>query len=121
MMALGIQPGDEIITTPFTFIATAETIALLNAIPVFVDIKKESYNIDSSKIEAKITDKTKAIIPVSLFGQVSDMDEINSIAKKYNLAVIEDAAQSFGATYKAKKSCNLSSLLLVHLFSQLNL
>lgn len=116
MMALGIQPGDEIITTPFTFIATAETIALLNAIPVFVDIKKESYNIDSSKIEAKITDKTKAIIPVSLFGQVSDMDEINSIAKKYNLAVIEDAAQSFGATYKAKKSCNLSSIACTSFF-----
>jgi len=116
MMALDIQPGDEIITTPFTFIATVETIALLGAKPVFVDIDKDSYNIDSSQIEAKISDKTKAIIPVSLYGQVSDMDEINAIAKKHNLSVIEDAAQSFGATYKGRKSCNLSTIACTSFF-----
>ena len=116
MMALGVQPGDEIITTPFTFIATAETIALLGAKPVFVDIDKDTYNIDPAQIEAKITDKTKAIIPVSLYGQVSDMDEINAIAKKHNLSVIEDAAQSFGATYKGRKSCNLSTIACTSFF-----
>ncbi|WP_457744449.1 DegT/DnrJ/EryC1/StrS family aminotransferase [Sulfurimonas sp.] len=100
MMALDIKPGDEIITTPFTFIATAETIALLGATPVFVDIDEETYNIDPSKIEAKITQNTKAIMPVSLYGQPSDMDAINDIAKKHNLKVIIDGAQSFGATYK---------------------
>jgi len=83
-MALDIKPGDEIITTPFTFIATAETIAFLGAKPVFVDIDEVSYNIDASKIEEKITSKTKAIIPVSLYGQVADMTEINYLAKKYN-------------------------------------
>ena len=102
MIALDIKPGDEVITTPFTFIATAETIALLGAKPVFVDIDEETYNIDVSKIEEKITPKTKAIIAVSLYGQPSDMDEINEIAKKYNLKVIIDGAQSFGAEYKGK-------------------
>lgn len=116
MMAMDIQPGDEIITTPFTFIATAETIAFLKAKPVFVDIEEATYNVDPSKIEAAITDKTKAIIPVSLYGQVSDMDEINAIAKKYNLVVIEDAAQSFGATYKGKQSCNLSDIACTSFF-----
>lgn len=110
MMALDIQPGDEIITTPFTFIATAETIAFLKAKPVFVDIEEITYNIDVSKIEAAITDKTKAIIPVSLYGQPSDMTEINKIAGKYDLSVIEDAAQSFGSEYQGDKSCNLSSI-----------
>ncbi len=110
MMALDIKPGDEIITTPFTFIATAETIAFLKAIPVFVDIEEDSYNIDASKIEEKITEKTKAIITVSLFGQVSDMDRINAIANEYGLAVIEDGAQSFGATYKGVRSGNLSTI-----------
>lgn len=110
MMALGIQPGDEVITTPFTFIATAETIAFLKAKPVFVDIDVETYNIDTSKIEAAITSKTKAIVPVSLYGQPSDMDEINQIAKKFELSVIEDAAQSFGSEYGGKKSCNLSTI-----------
>ncbi len=110
LLALDIKPGDEIITTPFTFIATAETIALLHAKPVFVDIDETTYNIDPAKIEEKITEKTKAIIPVSLYGQPSDMEEINKIAKKYNLKVIEDAAQSFGATYKDKRSCNLSDI-----------
>ena len=107
MMALDIRPGDEVITTPFTFISTAETITLLGAKPVFVDIDNETFNINPTLIEAKINTKTKAIIPVSLFGQVYDMDEINTLAKKYNLSVIEDAAQSFGATYKRKNSCNL--------------
>ncbi|NQY23195.1 MAG: DegT/DnrJ/EryC1/StrS family aminotransferase [Campylobacteraceae bacterium] len=110
LMAIDIKPGDEIITTPFTFIASAETIAFLGAIPVFVDIDEKTYNIDVNKIEEKITSKTKAIIPVSLFGQTSDMDKINKIAKINNLKVIEDGAQSFGAEYKKKKSCNLSDI-----------
>ncbi|QOY52677.1 DegT/DnrJ/EryC1/StrS family aminotransferase [Candidatus Sulfurimonas baltica] len=110
LMALDIKAGDEVITTPFTFIATAEMIAFVGATPVFVDIDEKTYNIDTSKIEAVITPKTKAIMPVSLFGQIADMDTINAIAKKHNLKVIEDAAQSFGATYKGKKSCNLSDI-----------
>jgi UDP-2-acetamido-2-deoxy-ribo-hexuluronate aminotransferase len=110
-MALGIEPGDEIITTPFTFVATAETIVLLGAKPVFVDIEPDTCNIDASKIEAKITSRTKAIMPVSLYGQPADMDEINAIAARHgNIPVIEDAAQSFGAEYKGKKSCNLSTI-----------
>ena len=108
LMAMDIQPGDEVITTPFTFISTTEVVSLLGATPVFVDIEPDTFNIDSSKIEEKITAKTKVIIPVSLYGQVADMYEINAIAAKYNLIVIEDGAQSFGATYKGKKSCNLS-------------
>lgn len=110
LMALDIGAGDEVITTPFTFIATAEVIALLGAKSVFVDIEEDSYNIDPLKIEAAITDKTKAIMPVSLYGQCADMDAINDIAKKYDLPVIEDACQSFGATYKGKRSCNLSTI-----------
>lgn len=110
MMALGIRSGDEIITTPFTFIATAETIAYLGAKPVFVDINEETFNIDASLIQNVITEKTKAIMPVSLYGQMADMDEINHIAAKNGLAVIEDAAQSFGALYKGKRSCNVSTL-----------
>ncbi|MDA1048174.1 MAG: DegT/DnrJ/EryC1/StrS family aminotransferase, partial [Verrucomicrobia bacterium] len=110
MMALGIGPGDEVITTPFTFIATGEMIALLGAKPVFVDIDPKTFNIDPCKIAAAITTKTKAIMPVSLYGQCSDMDAINKIAASYNLAVIEDAAQSFGATYKGRKSCALSTI-----------
>jgi UDP-2-acetamido-2-deoxy-ribo-hexuluronate aminotransferase len=110
LMALDIKEGDEVITTPFTFIATAEVIAFLKAKPVFVDIDEKTYNIDTSKIEEKITHNTKAILPVSLYGQVADMDEINAIAKKYNLKVIEDACQSFGAEYKGKKSCNISDI-----------
>jgi len=100
MMAMDIQPDDEIITTPFTFIATAETIALMKAKPIFVDVDESTFNIDPSKIEAAITAKTKAIMPVGLYGQPADMDEINAIAKKHNLKVIIDGAQSFGATYK---------------------
>jgi UDP-2-acetamido-2-deoxy-ribo-hexuluronate aminotransferase len=116
LMSLGIKAGDEVITTPFTFIATAESIALVGAKPVFVDIDEKTYNIDVSKIEEKITSNTKAIIPVSLFGQISNMNEINEIAKKNNLKVIEDAAQSFGAEYKEKKSCNLSDIGITSFF-----
>lgn len=110
LMAIGIKPGDEVITTPFTFIATIEVIALLGAIPVLVDIQADTCNIDPTLIEAAITEKTKAIIPVSLYGQVADMIQINAIADRYNLVVIEDAAQSFGASYNGKKSCNVSSI-----------
>lgn len=110
MMALGVGLGDEVITTPFTFAATAETITLLGARPVFVDIEPETCNIDPSLIEAKVTARTRAIIPVSLYGQPSDMDEINALAERRGLAVIEDAAQSFGAEYNGKRSCNLSTI-----------
>ena len=111
LMALGIKPGDEIITTPFTFVATAEVIVLLGATPVFVDVEPDTCNIDAKLIEAKITPNTKAIMPVSLYGQTADMDAINTIAAKHgNLPVIEDAAQSFGATYKGRQSCNLSTI-----------
>jgi UDP-2-acetamido-2-deoxy-ribo-hexuluronate aminotransferase len=110
LMALGIKPGDEVITTPFSFIATAEAIVLLGATPVFVDIDRTTCNLAPSLIEAKVTPRTRAIMPVSLFGQPADMDEINAIAQRHGLAVIEDAAQSFGATYHGKKSCNLSTI-----------
>lgn len=110
LMAIDIHPGDEVITTPFTFIATAEMIAHLGAVPVFVDIDEATYTIDASRIETAITEKTKAIIPVSLYGQTADMDAINTVASKYGLTVIEDAAQSFGASYKGKRSCALSDI-----------
>ncbi len=111
LMALDIKPGDEIITTPFTFVATAEVIVLLGAKPVFVDVEPDTGNIDANLIETKITTNTKAIMPVSLYGQTADMDAINAIAAKHgNLPVIEDAAQSFGATYKGRQSCNLSTI-----------
>lgn len=109
-MALNIGYGDEVITSPFAFVATVEAISLLGAKPIFVDIDKDSYNIDASKIEAAITERTKAIVPVCLFGQCADMDTINEIAKKHNIVVIEDASQSFGATYNDKKSCSLSTI-----------
>ena len=110
LMALGVGVGDEVITVPYTWISTAEVVALLGAKPVFVDIRSDTWNMDETLLESAITDKTKAIMPVSIYGQCSDMDAINSIAKKYNVAVIEDAAQSFGATYKGKRSCNLSTI-----------
>lgn len=110
LMALDIRPGDEVITSPFTFAATAEMIVLAGATPVFVDIEPDTCNIDASLIEAAVTPRTRAIMPVSLYGQVADMDEINAVAQRHGLAVIEDAAQSFGASYKGRKSCNLSTL-----------
>ncbi|MEH6446051.1 MAG: DegT/DnrJ/EryC1/StrS family aminotransferase [Oceanospirillaceae bacterium] len=115
-MAFDIGPGDEVIVPGFTFVATAETVALLGAKPVYVDIDPHTYNIDPALIEAAITPRTKAIMPVSLFGQCADMDAINSIADKYGLPVIEDAAQSFGATYKGKRSCNLSTIATTSFF-----
>lgn len=116
LMAFDVQPGDEVITTPFSFFATTEVISFMKAVPVFVDINPETYNIDPKLIEAKITKKTKAIIPVSLYGQCADFDAINAVAKKHNIPVIEDAAQSFGATYKGKKSCNLSTMSCTSFF-----
>ncbi len=110
LMALNIQPGDEVITTPFSFFATAEVILLLGAKPVYVDIDLKTYNMDPALIEAAITQKTKAIIPVSLYGQCADYDVINAIAAKYQLPVIEDAAQSIGGTYKGRLSCGLTTI-----------
>ncbi|WP_263834072.1 DegT/DnrJ/EryC1/StrS family aminotransferase [Sulfurospirillum oryzae] len=116
MMALDIKPGDEVITTPFTFIATTETIAFLGATPVFVDIDEKTYNINPDLIEEKITSKTKAIIPVSLYGQPADMDKINEIAKKYNLKVIVDGAQSFGSTYNGTMDSSLADISTTSFF-----
>ncbi|WMV72407.1 DegT/DnrJ/EryC1/StrS family aminotransferase [Xenorhabdus griffiniae] len=116
LMAIGIKPGDEVITPGFTYIATAETVALLGGIPVYVDVKPTSYNLDPGLLEAAITPRTKAIIPVSLYGQCADFDEINAIAEKHNIIVIEDAAQSFGATYKGKRSCNLTTIACTSFF-----
>lgn len=115
-MAFGIGLGDEVITPGFTYIATAETVALLGATPVYVDVDPKSYNLDVQKLEAAITPRTKAIIPVSLYGQCADLDAINPIAAKYGIPVIEDAAQSFGATYKGRKSCNLSTVACTSFF-----
>lgn len=116
LMALGVGVGDEVITPGFTYIATAETVALLGAKPVYVDVDAKTYNIDVTQLEAAITPRTKAIIPVSLYGQCADFDEINIIANKYNLPVIEDAAQSFGASYKGTKSCNLTTIACTSFF-----
>jgi UDP-2-acetamido-2-deoxy-ribo-hexuluronate aminotransferase len=110
MMALGIGPGDEIITSPFTFIATIEMIVLLGAKPIYVDIEKSTFNIDPGKIKSAITKKTKLILPVSLFGQCANFDAINIIASEFNLPVLEDGAQSFGAMRNKKKSCSLSTI-----------
>ena len=116
LMALDLKPGDEVITTPFTFAATAETIVLLGGVPVWVDIEPDTCNIDAGKIEAAITPRTKAIMPVSLYGQCADMDEINAIAARHGLPVIEDAAQSYGANYKGKRSNNLSTIACTSFF-----
>lgn len=110
LMALGIGPGDEVITTPFTFIATAEVIALLRAKPVYVDIDPKTYNLDPNLVEAAITPRTKAIMPVSLYGQCADFDAFNSIGERHGLPIIEDGAQSFGATYRGRRSCGLSTI-----------
>jgi UDP-2-acetamido-2-deoxy-ribo-hexuluronate aminotransferase len=115
-MALGIGPGDEVITPGFTYIATAETVALLGAKPVYVDIDPRTYNLDPALLEAAITPRTKAIVPVSLYGQCADFDAINAIAARHGIPVIEDAAQSFGATYKGRKSCNLSTIACASFF-----
>ncbi len=115
-MAFGIGPGDEVITPGFTYIATAETVALLGAKPVYIDVCPKTYNLDPEKLEAAITPKTKAIIPVSLYGQCADYDAINAIAEKYGIPVIEDAAQSFGASYKGKRSCNLTTVACTSFF-----
>ena len=111
LLALGVRPGDEIITTPFTFISTVEVIVLLGAKPVFVDVEKNTGLMDASLIEERITERTKAIIPVSLYGQIPDLDAINGIAKRYNnIPLIEDAAQSFGATANGFRSCGISTI-----------
>jgi len=110
LLALDIRPGDEVITVPFSMFATVEPIVLLGATPIFVDIDLKTFNMDPAKLEKAITSKTKAIMPVSLYGQCVDFDAINAIANKYNLPVIEDAAQSFGARYKKGASCGLTTL-----------
>jgi UDP-2-acetamido-2-deoxy-ribo-hexuluronate aminotransferase len=116
LMALDIKPGDQVITTAFSFFATVETILLLGAEPVFVDIDARTYNMDPTLIESKITSKTKAIIPVSLYGQCYDFDAIHSLAKKHNIPVIEDAAQSFGASYKGRRSCSQAAISCTSFF-----
>ena len=116
LMAIDLKPGDEVITTPFTFAATAEVIVLLGGKPVYVDIQPDTCNIDASLIEAKVTPRTRAIMPVSLYGQVADMDAINAIAARHNLVVIEDAAQSFGATFQGRSSCNVSTIAATSFF-----
>ncbi|MBL6967817.1 MAG: DegT/DnrJ/EryC1/StrS family aminotransferase [Desulfobacteraceae bacterium] len=110
LMALDIGPGDEVITIPYTWISTAEVIALLHAKPVFVDIQPNTFNMDPDRIEEAITPHTKAIMPVSIYGQCADMTRINAIAAKHNIPVIEDGAQSFGATHYGQKSCGLSTI-----------
>lgn len=121
LAALGISEGDEVITTPFTFFATAESVRRVGATPVFVDVDPDTLNIDANKIEAKITDKTKAILPVHIFGNPCDMDKINEIAKKYGLYVIEDACQAIGASYKGKKAGALSDVGCFSFFPTKNL
>lgn len=121
LMACGIGEGDEVITTPFTFFSTAESISCVGAVPVFADVRKDTYNIDPSKIEEKITPKTKAIMPVHIFGQPAEMDEIKKIAEKHNLLVIEDAAQAAGSVYKGRKSGSLGDVGCFSFFPTKNL
>lgn len=121
LKSLGIGEGDEVITTPFTFFATAETISAVGAKPVFVDVEKDTFDIDPSKIEEKITSKTKAIVPVHIFGQSARMDEINEIAKKHNLKVIEDACQAVGSKYKGRNIGTLGDVACFSFFPTKNL
>ncbi len=121
LMAMGIGPGDEVITTPFTFIATAEVISLLGATPVFIDINEKTYNLDTSQLESKITKKTKAVIPVHLYGQCADMDELLAITQRHGIAVIEDACQAIGAEYKGKKACSMGKASALSFFPSKNL
>lgn len=116
LMALGVGPGDEVITTSFSFYASVEVILFLGAVPVMLDVDKDTCNIDINLIEAAITDKTKAIMPVGLFGQMSDLEAINAIANKHNLPVLEDAAQSFGATQQGKRSGSLTTIACTSFF-----
>lgn len=116
LMAIGVGPGDEVITPGFSYIATAEAAVVLGARAIYVDIDPISYNMDPELLEAAITPRTKAIIPVSLYGQPADFDAINAIAARHNIPVIEDAAQSFGASYKGRKSCNLSTIACTSFF-----
>ena len=110
LMALGIKPGDEVITTPFSFFSTAETILLLGAKPVFIDIENTTYNLDPNNIKSAITKRTKAIMPVSIYGQPANFEKINKVAKEYDIPVIEDGAQSFGSKHNQVKSCRLSTI-----------
>lgn len=121
LKAAGVQAGDEVITTPFTFIATAEVITWVPAKPVFADICDDTLNIDPAKIEAAITPKTRAIMPVHIYGQAADMDEINAIAKKHKLAVIEDCAQSLGATYRGRQTGSIGAIAGLSFFPSKNL
>ncbi len=121
LMAMGLKPGEEVITTPFTFAATAETIALLGGVPVYADIEPDTYNIDVSRIEDLITPRTRAIIPVHLYGQVADMHEILDIAQRHGLMVIEDAAQALGAEYQGRPACSLGQIACTSFFPAKNL
>ena len=121
MMALGIGPGDEVITTPFTFVATAETIALLGARPVYVDIDPETFNIDPRLIERAVTSKTKAMIPVHLYGQPADMDPIMELSRSRRIPIIEDAAQALGARYRGRKACTMGAVGCISFFPSKNL
>jgi len=121
LMAIDIRPGDEVITTPYTFFATAGSIARLGAVPVFVDIDPLTFNIDPNAIEAKITPRTRAIMPVHLYGQMADMDPIMEIAQRHNLVVIEDAAQAIGAEYKGRRAGSISHLGCFSFFPSKNL
>ena len=116
LMVKDVKPGDEVLVPDFTFIATAEMVSFVGAVPVFVDVQEDTLNIEPQKLEEKITEKTAGIIPVSLYGQCADMDEINGIAEKHGLWVMEDAAQSYGAEYKGKKSCTVSELATTSFF-----
>jgi len=116
LLAMGVRAGDEVLVPDFTFFATAEMVRLIGAVPVFVDIDADTYNMDPARIAEQITDKTVGIIPVSLYGQCSDMDEIDKIATDKGLWVLEDAAQSYGATYKGRKSGSLSAVAATSFF-----